>query len=157
MRRAVVTVCTTATLSLSGAAALAHGMSISARGDGGDVVGTVQYSDGRPAAGEFVELLRAPAADKPGERAVLAGAQTDALGGFRLAGEAGGQHVIVAYGEEGHTTELAIRLLPDASATPAAVATPMHDHGDIPAWRIAAALLLALLGPVVWFVTRRNA
>ncbi len=88
--------------------ASAHSLRVSVQLEADALAGSVLYADGTPALGERVELLRA------GSAAVLAQAQTDAAGRYRLPVREAGSYVVVAYGDEGHRAEAGAVFTPPA-------------------------------------------
>ncbi|MEN8720454.1 MAG: carboxypeptidase-like regulatory domain-containing protein [Oceanococcaceae bacterium] len=132
---------------------IAHGLLVQAEADGRVIQGRVWYSDGQPAAGEFVALHRAPATatDTIDPTVRMDGAATDADGRFTLRGEPGAAHVLIAYGVEGHQTRLAITLDPGARAR----LTDNDNSSDgLPAWVLLGAVLGASLIPALWLRRR---
>ncbi len=138
---------------LVAAAASAHGLLVSVRGDGSTVSGTLYYSSGAPAAGEWVEMfdLSVPATPSQG---VNAGQD----GSFRFEGVEGRRYRIVGSGEEGHsvTSELTLTansrgqfVEDDAVAEEPGWSTP-------PAWMVIGGLLLLSIVPAAWLRRRKD-
>lgn len=115
---------------LAAVAADAHGLVLTAQGEGTHVSGQVRYSDNTPAVGIFVEA-RAPEGGSP----PLAEGSTDAEGRFRLPAPATRPLKVIAEGEEGHRAEVIAQPVPLASGsttdTDAAVATLRLLREDI--------------------------
>ena len=139
---------------LAAAPALAHGLLISVRGDGKSVSGTLYYSNGKPGAGEWVEMFdQAQPAAKPQAMATLAD------GSFRFQGIAGHSYRIVASGEEGHSVESRIVLgeqtrgqFVDTDPT----APPKPGFRLPPAWALLGGVLELSILPALWLRRRRT-
>ena len=134
-----------------GAPALAHGLLVQARADGGAIVGRVYYSDGTAGAGEFVQLRDLSEPSRP-----PVGASTDGQGGFRFVAATGHRYAVVAHGEEGHTTEVTLTAAAGERARLTEPSTPSAEADAPPAWLIIGGLLLLSL-PVAWWLNRRRA
>jgi len=88
--------------------ALAHGMQLSVRADGATVRGTVSYSDGEPAAGEWIQMFDLT-------RPATAPQQTNTAvdGNFSFPGIAGREYRIEVTGQESHSLEKRLILPTD--------------------------------------------
>lgn len=140
-------------LMLSGWAA-AHGLLVRAESDGPRVTGTVYYTDGTVAADEYIELRRAHDADPA--LPPTDSTQTDSDGRFILSGNPGEAYHLIAFGEEGHSTTLALTLEAGARARLIDEAAEGDDAG-LPAWMVLGGLLLLSLIPAFWLrYTRRS-
>ncbi len=130
--------------------ALAHGLLVSVHGEGSSVIGTVYYSDGALAVGEFVQLIDA---DAPAESPRSTTADGD--GNFRFDGATvGHRYRVIAEGEEGHVTEMELVLAEGAKARlNDADGAPAEEEG-LPAWLVIGGLLLLSLVPA--FLLRRK-
>ncbi len=90
------------------APAFAHGLMLSVTADGATARGTISYSDGTPAAGEWVQLFDLTRPDTPTQQTTTA-----VDGTFSLPGAAGREYRIVVMGQESHTLEKQLRLPAD--------------------------------------------
>jgi len=137
-------------LLLVAAAASAHGLLVSVRGDGATVSGKVYYSNGTPGLGEWVQLidLSHPAMPPQG---VNAG--TD--GSFRFAGIPGRRYRIVVAGEEGHSVTSELSLTDGARGRFIDKDAPAKQGWTTPpAWLVIGGLLLLSIIPAVWLRRR---
>ena len=130
-------------MAIASLSAYAHGLLVSARTEGNAVVGTMYYSDGALAAGEFVELIDvdAPSEHKPG-------VTTSSDGTFRFENAiTGHRYRIIAHGEEGHETEMELVFAEGAKAKlNDPDGAPAEESGP-PAWLIIGGLLALSLIP----------
>lgn len=111
---------------LATAGVQAHGLTLTAQGEGAYVTGQALYSDRTPATGIFVSVSL-----EDGGKPVAEGA-TGADGRFRLAAPAGQRLRVVAEGEEGHRTEtIAEPIAVAITDTEAATATLRLLREDI--------------------------
>lgn len=134
-------------------AGLAHGLFVKARGEGRSILGTVYYSDGALAVGEYVELQDLDAPDQAAQ-----GVQTDGNGGFRFESAVDGhRYRIVAYGEEGHQTELSLVFSEGARARLDEPDAAPADEGGLPAWLVIGGLLALSIVPARMLRKRRPA
>lgn len=134
------------------AVAAAHGLLLKASWVDDEIVGTLSYSDGTVAVGEFVELRLASAA-ADGEATDVA--RTDAEGRFSLQGTPGQDYRVVAYGEEGHTTT--VGLTPFQGRQPTTATAPADARiGASNLLMLVAPLLIVLLFAAVWRWRRRS-
>lgn len=121
------------------AQAAGHGLLVTATEDRGAIVRRVYYSDGTAGAGEFVELR-----DLGAPRSQPQSATTDNSGAFRFPALIGHRYALLAYGEEGHMTE--VRLTLSTGARGRMVDNPepgakTAEEGLLPAWMMIGALL----------------
>ena len=134
------------------APAAAHGLLLKLEGDGAVLRGALVYSDGAPAAGEWVEVTDRTSSTPPRPL------QTDRNGRFELSGRAGHRYQVTASGEEGHSTVMAIRL--EDSAAGAAVglrpaASAAARSVPLAATLIGVALILAA-ATLIWLQRLRR-
>lgn len=141
-------------LLLSAPSAFAHGLLMQAEGKGTDINGTLYYSNGQRAGGEWIELFDAA---KPDE--ALQTIQTHEDGSFHLTGQQGRAYRIRATGEEGHEITIALTLKAD-EARGKMVADPRDKAGEeseIPAWAVLGGLLALSAIPAYWLRRRGRA
>lgn len=151
-------------LLLAAGAACAHGLVLTAQGEGTHVSGQVRYSDNTPAVGIFVEV-RATEGDGP----PLAEASTDAEGRFRLPAPATRPLRVIAEGEEGHRAEVVAHAVPlvvgGTADTDAAVATLRLLREDISRLESRIRLqdviggigyIVGIAGIAAWLAARRR-
>ena len=134
--------------------AQAHGLLVKVRGQGEAVTGTVYYSDGRPGAGEWVQMF-----DVAQPAAAAASMNTGPDGGFRFAGVVGHRYRIVVTGEEGHSVESVITLGGQARGTFVDTDAPTADESGPsapPAWALIGGLLALSILPALWLRRRRG-
>lgn len=133
------------------APAFAHGLLVSVRGEGSDIVGRVYYSDGTAGAGEFVELRDLTQPDSAAQSAAA-----DARGAFRFPGVQGRLYAVVAHGEEGHTTEMQLTLVAGERGRLVEAPSPTAGFRAPPAWAVVGGLLLLSAIPALWLRRRRS-
>lgn len=138
-----------AALMLSAAPAFAHGLLMKLAGDGPTIVGELYYSNGRKAAGEWIEVV--DLADPQGPPITR---QTGEDGGFRVPGGAGRTYRVTASGEEGHTVAMELALTPKAKPQLADEAAKAQATKPPPAWMLIGGLLLLSIIPALWLQRR---
>jgi hypothetical protein len=121
------------------ASASAHGLLARVRTDGNVIVGTVYYSSGERAAGDWVEIF-----DVSADERKVAEFSSGADGSFRHEGIAGHQYRIAISGEEGHSIELSIAIQEGARAklVDDQVETAGSSVSEWPAWLVVGGVLL---------------
>jgi hypothetical protein len=132
--------------------ASAHGLLARVRVEGNLIVGTVYYSSGEPAGGEWVQVFnRSLGGAKVSE--FSAGAD----GAFRFEGVAGNDYLITVHGDEGHSIELSMSIAQGARAKLVDAPAEAGASGltDLPAWAVIGALL-ALLSALALFHRARS-
>lgn len=145
-------------LALICAPAWGHGLLVSAEASGNRIEGRVYYSDGTPGAGEYVELKSGTEYER-----VSNSAATDGDGRFSFESVSGQQYLIVAHGEEGHTTELEITVRDGARGqiVDKDLSDPQNQTRWIPpAWMLIGGLFALSLVPAFFLrlkgVSRRQ-
>lgn len=131
--------------------ALAHGLLVSVKVEGRAIVGTVYYSDGLLAVGEFVQLF-----DDDAPQTAPQEATTDAKGNFRFEnGTLGHRYRVLAHGEEGHHTEMQLILQEGAKAQLNDADAVADEAAGPPAWLVLGGLL-ALSALPAWWLRKRS-
>lgn len=145
------------------ALAAAHGLVLTAQGEGGFVAGQVRYTDQTPAAGIYVSASLAGAEGK-----TVAEGSSGEDGRFRLAAPAGQRLRVVAEGEEGHRSEVIaepVALAAGAAANETAVATLRLLREDIARMEHRLRLqdiiggigyIVGIAGIAAWIAARRR-
>ena len=132
----------------------AHGLLARVRAEGNVIVGTVFYSSGDPAGGEWVQVF-----DKTngGAKATELAAGPD--GAFRFEGVAGHEYLIEVHGDEGHSIELAMSIAQGARAKLVDAPAALEESGfaDLPAWAVIGAILALLSGVALFYRARGRA
>lgn len=140
-------------LALVPATAWTHGLLVSAEAKGSRIDGRVYYSDGTPAADEYVELKQQAAPAKAEHSTV-----TDRDGRFGFEATGGERYLVVAHGEEGHRTEIEITLKAGERGRivePDDTETESDGIRFPPAWMLIGGLLLLSLVPAFIFILKR--
>lgn len=136
--RKIKPMCAGLLLSLVSLAVHAHGLLVSVKGEGSSIVGTVYYSDGALAVGEFVQLIDT---DAPSEPPRTGNADSD--GRFRFDdATVGHRYRIIVEGEEGHVTEMELLLAEGEKARLNDADGAAEDEGGFPAWLVIGGLLV---------------
>ena len=131
-------ICAGVLVSLVSLVVHAHGLLVSVKGEGSSIFGTVYYSDGALAVGEFVQLIDT---DAPAEPPRTSNADSD--GGFRFDdATVGHRYRIIVEGEEGHVTEMELLLAQGEKARLNDKDGAAEEEGGFPAWQVIGGLLL---------------
>ena len=133
-------------LAVPALAAHAHGLNVSLQPEGDGLRGQALYADGTPARGERVELTR------QGQTAVLAQAQTDEAGRFRLAPLAAGSYTVTVEGDEGHRAQASAVFAPAGSLEAAALRAELAPLREDLARLERRLRLQDVLGGLGWLV-----
>lgn len=136
---------------MSATSAWAHGLLMKAQSEGTTISGTVYYSNGKRASGEWVEVF------KDGTSEPMETLRTNEEGEFQTTGEEGVSYRLRASGEEGHEITVALTLAQKE------VHAKMVQEDDktaeseatIPAWAVIGGLL-ALSAIPAFFLRRRK-
>ena len=139
-------------VSLVSLAVHAHGLLVSVKGEGSSIVGTVYYSDGALAVGEFVQLIDT---DAPAEPPRTGNADSD--GRFRFDNATvGHRYRIIVEGEEGHVTEMELRLAEGEKARLNDADGAAEEEGGFPAWLVIGGLLLLSAIPAFFLRKKKS-
>lgn len=150
-------------LALAGAAllfspaALAHGLLMKLEREGDAIAGTLYYSNGQRAGGEWIELF-----DEARPGAAVQTIRTQGDGSFRLHGEQGHRYRVRASGEEGHEITMTIAF-DGAQARGKMVGGPQEEGAApseaeaVPAWAVLGGLLALSAIPALWLRRRAPA
>lgn len=129
----------------------AHGLLVSVKGEGSSIVGTVYYSDGALAVGEFVQLLDTDAPTQPPRTS-----NADSDGQFRFDDATiGHRYRVIVEGEEGHVTEMELLLAEGEKAKLNDADGATEEESGFPAWLVIGGLLLLSAIPA-WALRKKK-